>query len=98
VDWETRFDQLVNWKRVHGHANVPFDIEGGLGWWNNTQRQRFRKGNLRMDRREKLDRINFDWNPIRKRRDNISINKARIHRRGNDGGKRGGIVALLSET
>ena len=38
--WETRFQQLVDYKRVHGNCNVPYDDKANkqLGRWVKQQR------------------------------------------------------------
>jgi len=61
-DWNKQFNNLVNWKNLHGHTRVPFN-DGILGWWVNTQRQAQRKNKLLETRRERLDNIGFCWNP-----------------------------------
>lgn len=61
-DWNKQFNNLVNWKNLHGHTRVPFN-DGILGWWVNTQRQAQRKNKLLETRRERLDNIDFCWNP-----------------------------------
>ena len=40
VDWEVRFQQLVEYKRVHGDCNVPqrYKANPQLGTWVITQR------------------------------------------------------------
>lgn len=92
ADWDGKFNELCEWRREHGHTMVPFN-EGGLGWWSNTQRQSRRKGKLSKSREERLNRVDFVWNP--------SIRRARIKRcpSSPDGGGRGGSAfAACSDT
>jgi hypothetical protein len=60
--WDQRFQELVNFKKINGHTNVP--KSSGLLWnWVSTQQQAFRllkEGKdtpLTIDRREKLEGI-----------------------------------------
>jgi hypothetical protein len=66
ADWDDKFNQLCEWKRIHGHVIVPFN-EGGLGWWSNTQRQSKRKGKLIRERELRLQEVGFVWNPSDRR-------------------------------
>ena len=58
--WETRFDELVQYKAKHGDCNVP-QGQGKLGMWVFKQRQQYKKGKLAQDRIDRLDSIGFDW-------------------------------------
>ena len=64
VPWETRFDELVQYKAEHGDCNVPRS-QGQLGWWAVTQRQSYRKGKLSQERINRLNGMGFDWTPGR---------------------------------
>ena len=71
VPWETRFDELVEYKAKHGDCNVP-QRQGKLGTWVRAQRQQYKKGKLSQDRIDRLNSIGFDWTPpmgSRKRKD-----------------------------
>eukprot|EP00978_Attheya_sp_CCMP212_P034521 scaffold144908_cov56-Attheya_sp.AAC.6 len=65
--WEQRFQELVDFKKVNGHTNVPQRL-GPLGHWVYTQKRAFyllEEGNdspLIIDRREKLESIGFSFN------------------------------------
>jgi hypothetical protein len=67
--WEERFLQLREFIQEHGHSYVPgtrgaLNRNELLGRWVETQR-RFRKtGQLRQDRKQRLDAIGFDWEPM----------------------------------
>ena len=59
-DWETRFNELVQYKAKHGDCNVPLR-QGQLGRWVNKQRFNYKKGELSQGRIHRLDGIGFDW-------------------------------------
>eukprot|EP00978_Attheya_sp_CCMP212_P040934 scaffold228807_cov51-Attheya_sp.AAC.2 len=62
--WDVRFQELVDFKRINGHMNVP-DRSGPLGRWVSNQRIRLLKegkdSTLTIDRREKLESIGFQF-------------------------------------
>jgi hypothetical protein len=64
LHWDQRFEELVDFKKINGHANVPRG-SGPLGRWVSTQQQAFRllkeekASPLIIDRREKLEGIGF---------------------------------------
>jgi hypothetical protein len=62
--WERMFDRLVEFKRIHGHCNVPQKSGGDkrLGKWVNTQRTHNSRGKLLNERKQQLDSIGFVWN------------------------------------
>ncbi|EJK70142.1 hypothetical protein THAOC_08524, partial [Thalassiosira oceanica] len=62
VPWETRFDELVQYKAKHGDCNVP-QSQGQLGIWVHTQRITYKKNKLSPDRINRLNSIGFDWTP-----------------------------------
>src|SRR6516162_1545883 len=74
VSWDEMFGRLQKYKEREGHCRVPFDrrttrrtgdrIEYGvlLGQWVNNQRQR--KQTLSEARRQQLDELGFDWDPL----------------------------------
>ena len=43
--WDSKFDELVDYKRRKGHANVPtkFEENKALGRWVSTQRSQFKR-------------------------------------------------------
>ena len=61
IDWEARFQELVEYKRVHGNCNVPQDYNENLqlGKWVMTQRTK--KETMSEERRNKLNSIGFTW-------------------------------------
>ncbi len=64
TDWEDMFAQLVAFKRVHGHCNVPqrWPENLKLGRWVNTQR--WRSARLTTERRRMLEDLGFVWNTV----------------------------------
>ncbi|EJK48574.1 hypothetical protein THAOC_32616, partial [Thalassiosira oceanica] len=70
VPWETRFDELVQYKAKHGDCNVPrkrgcnvplSQSQEKLGNWVIVQRRFYRKGKLAQDRIDRLNGIGFAW-------------------------------------
>ena len=60
--WETRFNELVQYKAKHGDCNVPRS-QGPLGMWVYKQRGGCTKNKLSQDRIDRLNDIGFDWTP-----------------------------------
>jgi superfamily II DNA or RNA helicase len=64
-DWQEAFDKLFAFKSNHGHCRVPENYqEKSLCQWVKRQRQIYFSGRLSHVRRDQLNSINFDWNPI----------------------------------
>jgi hypothetical protein len=67
VSWEQRFQELVDYKRVHGDIHVPSWKENTLSRWINEQRYVYRqkeKGErtaMTVERQKKLESIGFVW-------------------------------------
>ena len=62
VTWETRFDELVQYKTKHGSYDVPRSKEQlGLGKWVDKQRYNYKKNKLSQDRLKRLSSIGFKW-------------------------------------
>ena len=61
--WRTRFDQLVEYGKIHGHLDVPArDNEfPRLGRWVSQQRQLRKNGQLQEKRIQILNEIGFSW-------------------------------------
>ena len=59
--WEVRFQQLVEYKRIHGNCNVPckYNANPQLGSWVNSQGTK--EETMSEERREKLNSIGFTW-------------------------------------
>jgi superfamily II DNA or RNA helicase len=67
VSWDEGYGRLTLYKAREGHCRVPQGyIENGyrLGQWVSIQRQRQNKGALSEERRERLDKIGFVWDPF----------------------------------
>ncbi|MBI3880832.1 MAG: Helicase associated domain protein [Verrucomicrobia bacterium] len=62
--WERMLERLIEFKKVHGHCNVPQKGGGDkrLGKWVNTQRTHFNRGKLKPDRQRQLEAVGFVWN------------------------------------
>lgn len=54
--WDEKFKELVNYKKEHGHTDVPGD-EGPLGKWVAMQRWNVPEG----ERKALLDSLGFEW-------------------------------------
>jgi hypothetical protein len=63
--WVSRFLQLAEFKRVHGHCNVPVNWtpDPQLGRW--LSGQRLRKASLPVSRRKLFDAVGIDWAPLK---------------------------------
>ena len=66
--WMIRYQQLIEYKRKHGHANVP-QREKRLGCWVSTQRTQYklllegRQSQMNQERIDLLNALDFDWDP-----------------------------------
>ena len=60
VTWETRFQQLADWKEESGDCNVP-RRQGPLGKWVCDQRALYKKDKVSKERVERLKSIGFQW-------------------------------------
>lgn len=65
VSWDTRLMELIEFKRSHGHCNVPATWRHNkeLGSWVGTQRKYKRGGKLSEERVTALTSIGFEWEP-----------------------------------
>ena len=69
VDWDVRFQQLIDYRNENGHTNVPksYGPNPSLGQWVQTQRVYYKKwksgkkSHLSDERRQKLEDIGFNW-------------------------------------
>ena len=64
VRWMERFEQLKEFKKLHGHMNAvrkKTDTDHTLAIWVVHQRSKYRRGILRHDRMKHLDSIGFTW-------------------------------------
>lgn len=58
LSWDDRYDQLILFKRIHGHVRVPSSY-GTLGSW--VQYQRSRRDKMLAGRQRLLDQAGFVW-------------------------------------
>mmetsp|Transcript_21684 Transcript_21684/g.45826 ORF Transcript_21684/g.45826 Transcript_21684/m.45826 type:complete len:865 (+) Transcript_21684:59-2653(+) len=59
-EWNTQYEALVKFKQQHGNCNDVSSLENeALANWIRSQRKN--RKDIRMSRREKLDKIGFDW-------------------------------------
>ena len=64
--WEEMFGALNEYKKIHGHCNVPrIWLENKqLSVWVKLQRNYYQKGNLSIDRINRLEEIGFVWEQL----------------------------------
>jgi hypothetical protein len=60
--WEQKLAELLAYKKINGHCNVP-QSKVPLGAWCGTQRQDRKKGRLSSERIAQLDALGFCWQP-----------------------------------
>jgi hypothetical protein len=65
--WNEMYERLVSFERVHGNCNVPGDClnDKSLAKWVAAQRVLYKRGQLRLDRKELLDQAAFPWSAKR---------------------------------
>jgi hypothetical protein len=69
VTWETRLSELAEYRRIHGHCNVPQRCSEypKLATWVLTQRRQYRgnlrgqKSHIKLSRIQELERLGFNW-------------------------------------
>jgi Fe2+ transport system protein FeoA len=69
LKWEVRFQQLQEYKQVHGDCNVPktYPVNQSLAMWVVTQRQEYKKrgkgqkSSMTDERKKKLESMGFEW-------------------------------------
>lgn len=63
--WETQYQQLEEYQKEHGNANIPQSYQGkgdiSLGNWVVQQRKKKRTGKLTNDKITKLNKVGFVW-------------------------------------
>lgn len=65
--WQEFFEELKEFIRINGHANVPYKVNGvksKLGEWVAGQRKFFAKGKMSATRKDLLDSIGVRWEPL----------------------------------
>ena len=58
--WNSRLEELKEYKSTHGDCNVPLG-QGRLGEWVHTQRRFYSKGKLPQERIHALEEVGFVW-------------------------------------
>lgn len=63
--WQSRLGDLIEYRRQHGHPNVPVEWkpDPSLGAWVKQQRRMHRNGQLPEHRKQQLEQLGLDWNP-----------------------------------
>ena len=61
LQWESRFNDLLTYKAVHGNVNVPQGEPTGLGAWVSTQRATKKANEISDERIQRLEEIGFEW-------------------------------------
>jgi hypothetical protein len=61
--WKHCFDELIQYKHLHGDFNVPYKFSENpkLSWWVRMQKKLYRNGNLHSERIRLLEAIGFEW-------------------------------------
>jgi hypothetical protein len=73
VGWEVRLSELDDYRKVHGHCNVPdrYSENTKLGTWVATQRYQYslhlegKTSSMTLPRIEALERLGFEWKTSR---------------------------------
>ena len=62
-EWEQKFQELKQYKKEHGHCNVPWRWKGNpsLGFWVGYQRQLYEKKKHMKETIQRFDEIGFQW-------------------------------------
>lgn len=62
--WINRYNELLAFFRKHKHSNFKEDYGNvSLYHWTLNQRVMYKKGTLKKEKIELLNKLNFDWNP-----------------------------------
>jgi superfamily II DNA or RNA helicase len=66
ASWLYYFGLLQNFKELHGHTNVPstYEENSSLATWVIYQRVQYKKNRLSKERIQKLESLEFVWDPI----------------------------------
>ena len=65
--WDESYQQLVDFKEKHGHANVPTDPQDPLAVWVHIQRREYKHfqggdySRMTQERVDRLNELNFQW-------------------------------------
>lgn len=63
--WNEKYERLLEFHKEWGHCIVPFFFEEdpSLGHWVRRQRRMFKRGLLRPDRKDRLEEVEFEFDP-----------------------------------
>lgn len=63
VQWEENYTDLVKFQKKYGHCNVPrrYPANKTLSIWVSVQRRSANRGELNLDRKNKLEALGFAW-------------------------------------
>jgi hypothetical protein len=66
AQWSEYFEQLCRYKKEHGNTVVPrrYEDNPSLGKWVDTQRTNYNTNKLSPQRIEKLNEVEFVWDPL----------------------------------
>jgi hypothetical protein len=61
--WNKQHEKLLKFKGINGHCMVPqsYEQDKSLGIWASTQRTFHKTNQIRLDRKERLEEIEFGW-------------------------------------
>jgi superfamily II DNA or RNA helicase len=63
--WEYRYEQLKEFHKINGKCVVPRNYHNKqLAYWVGSQRKNYNKGLLNKERIDKLNELNFQWDPL----------------------------------
>jgi predicted chitinase len=71
-NWEVRLSELADYRRIHGHCNVPYtpSKKTKLGNWVTAQRQQYKLhvegklSSMTLSRIQELEGLGFEWNRL----------------------------------
>jgi hypothetical protein len=64
ASWDERYGELLAYKAEHGDTNVPVNWKTGLGQWVSGQRKAKRKGELSIEKVNRLTETDFIWDAL----------------------------------
>jgi hypothetical protein len=82
--WEDRLSELADYRKVHGHCNLPrkYSENAKLGEWVTTQKRQnrlHRKGEtsaITLLRIQALDSLGFEWEPSIQQKSHNTVSHA----------------------
>jgi len=67
--WDDMFNRLKAFQAKNGHCLVPKDVSPELHGWVRWQRALYKSENIETTRKEKLDSLDFEWDPTQSSRE-----------------------------